>query len=80
MNDVSLRLRHYSSGVYPMAPTVLKVIIKYSNRDIVPLLDDTIQEVGAIDSCLQCRCIMGYRVRGWVWPSNEVKCDNRMPQ
>ena len=48
MNDVSLRLRHYGSGVYPTAPTVLKVIIKYSSRDIVPLLDDTIQEVGTV--------------------------------
>ena len=45
VNDVSLRLRHYGSGMYPMAPTVLKVIIQYSSRDIVTLLDDTIQEV-----------------------------------
>ena len=46
VNDVSLRLRHYGSGIYPTAPIVLKVIIKYSSCDIVTLLDDTVQEVG----------------------------------
>ena len=50
VNDVSLRLRHYGSGMYPMAPTVLKVIIQYSSRDIVTLLDDTIQEVSDTDT------------------------------
>lgn len=54
VNDVSLRLRHYGSGMYPMAPTVLKVIIQYSNRDIVPLLNDTIQELlCTLDECYE---------------------------
>ncbi|KAJ8320216.1 hypothetical protein KUTeg_001803 [Tegillarca granosa] len=43
VNAVSLRLRHFTDN--RRSPTVLKVILQYSNSEILPFIDDTIQEV-----------------------------------
>jgi len=43
VNSISLRLRHLMSN--PKAPLVLKVTVTYSNKDILPVIDDTITEV-----------------------------------
>jgi hypothetical protein len=43
VNAISLRLRHFNEN--KQSPLVLKVILQYSSVEILPLIDDTIQEV-----------------------------------
>ncbi|XP_052082424.1 TELO2-interacting protein 1 homolog [Mytilus californianus] len=43
VNAISLRLRHFDQN--KQSPLVLKVILQYSTVEILPLIDDTIQEV-----------------------------------
>lgn len=43
VNAISLRLRHFMDN--RRSPTVLKVILQYSSTEILPFIDDTIQEV-----------------------------------
>lgn len=43
MNDISLRLRHLDRN--RKCPLVLKVMLQYSSAELLPLIDDTVQEV-----------------------------------
>ncbi|XP_048249152.1 TELO2-interacting protein 1 homolog isoform X1 [Haliotis rufescens] len=43
MNAISLRLRHLEANL--RCPTVLRVMLQYSEADILPLVDDTVQEI-----------------------------------
>ncbi|OWF46694.1 TELO2-interacting protein 1 homolog [Mizuhopecten yessoensis] len=43
VNAISLRLRHFHDNQH--SPLVLKVMLQYSNCDLLPLIDDTIQEI-----------------------------------
>ncbi|XP_060078386.1 TELO2-interacting protein 1 homolog [Ylistrum balloti] len=43
VNSISLRLRHFYDN--QRSPLVLKVMLQYSNCDLLPLIDDTIQEI-----------------------------------
>ncbi|XP_035697320.1 TELO2-interacting protein 1 homolog [Branchiostoma floridae] len=43
VNDISLSLRHYS--LHPRAPHVLRVMLDNSDKDILPLGRDTIEEI-----------------------------------
>ena len=44
VNAISLRLRHFCEN--KKSPLVLKVMLQYSSKDILPLINDAIQEVG----------------------------------
>ena len=48
MNSISLRLRHFQQN--KKCPLVLKVMLQYSSAELLPLIDDTIQEVGSVRS------------------------------
>ncbi|XP_033763360.1 TELO2-interacting protein 1 homolog [Pecten maximus] len=43
VNAISLRLRHFHDN--QQSPLVLKVMLQYSSSDLLPLIDDTIQEI-----------------------------------
>ncbi len=43
VNALSLRLRRLHDN--PAAPDVMRVVLQHSNRDVLPLLRDTVQEV-----------------------------------
>ncbi|XP_069120826.1 TELO2-interacting protein 1 homolog [Argopecten irradians] len=43
VNAISLRLRHFHDNQH--SPLVLKVMLQYSNSDLLTLIDDTIQEI-----------------------------------
>ncbi|XP_046554927.1 TELO2-interacting protein 1 homolog [Haliotis rubra] len=43
MNAISLRLRHLEANL--RCPTVLRVMLQYCEADILPLVDDTVQEI-----------------------------------
>ena len=43
VDSISLRLRHLER--YPRSPDVLKVVLKYTSPEIIPLLRETINEV-----------------------------------
>ncbi|XP_056022184.1 TELO2-interacting protein 1 homolog [Ostrea edulis] len=43
VNAISLRLRHFYEN--KKSPLVLKVMLQYSSCDILPLIDDTVQEI-----------------------------------
>ena len=43
MDSISLRLRHFQQN--KKCPLVLKIMLQYSSSELLPLIDDTIQEV-----------------------------------
>ena len=43
MNAISLRLRNFHQK--KKTPLVLKIMLQYSSSELLPLIDDTIQEV-----------------------------------
>ncbi|CAH1239329.1 TTI1 [Branchiostoma lanceolatum] len=56
VNDISLSLRHFSLN--PRAPHVLRVILQRSDKDILPLVQDTIEEIlVALDRYHEDRCV-----------------------
>ena len=46
VDSLSRRLRHPDR--HPRAPTVLRVLLSYSGAQVLPLVEDTVQEVGHV--------------------------------
>ncbi|XP_078696287.1 TELO2-interacting protein 1 homolog [Branchiostoma floridae x Branchiostoma belcheri] len=61
VDAISLSLRHYS--LHPRAPHVLRVMLQHSDKDILPLVQDAIEEILlALDQHYESRSVSFLRV------------------